>query len=154
MRDLQTGSSSRPSRYIATHTSELQIPADSLDEIRNRLTSSPSTLPTSSATRAATVVAATLRGCVQAITWFSDAQFASFRYCGSSREKKERIELGQAIGLVSSECTYESTFHILSGRLRSRIHTFPRNIEAFPCACRLVAASVAMPEIGKRSGCC
>ena len=50
------------------------------DKLVRPLTSSPSTLPTSSATRAATVVAATLLGCVHAITWFSDAQFASLRY--------------------------------------------------------------------------
>jgi hypothetical protein len=49
-------------------------------------TSSPNTLPISSATLAATLVAATLLGCVHAMTWFSADHPASCRYCGNSKD--------------------------------------------------------------------
>lgn len=57
------------------------------DRSSNRIeypTSSPNTLPTSSATRVATLVAATRRGWVHATTRDSAVQPASCRYCGSS----------------------------------------------------------------------
>jgi hypothetical protein len=51
---------------------------------KRRHTSSPRMEPTSVATREATDVAATRRGCVHATTFPSAAQPASYRYCGSS----------------------------------------------------------------------
>jgi hypothetical protein len=57
------------------------------DRSSNRIaypTSSPRTVPTSSATLVATLVAATRRGCVQATTWFWPDHPASCRYCGIS----------------------------------------------------------------------
>jgi len=57
------------------------------DRSSNRIaypTSSPSTVPTSSATRVATLVAATRLGWVQATTWLLPDQPASWRYCGIS----------------------------------------------------------------------
>ncbi|SRR5258708_4184025 len=51
------------------------------------LTSPPSTVPTSAATRCATDVAATRLGCVHATTFPLAAQPDSNRYCGSSKDK-------------------------------------------------------------------
>lgn len=54
------------------------------DRTSPQRTSSPKTQPISCATLLATVVAATLLGWVQAITWFSEAQPDSHKYWGSS----------------------------------------------------------------------
>lgn len=64
-------------------------------------TSSPSTHPISSATRAATVVAATLLGCVIAIQAPGPVHPVSYKYCGNS------IYIN-----TESWGAYESTFHI------------------------------------------
>lgn len=54
------------------------------EETRVELTSSPRIVPTSAATRLATEVAATRRGCVHAMTFPELAHPASYRYCGNS----------------------------------------------------------------------
>jgi hypothetical protein len=63
------------------------------DKSSNRIaypTSSPNTVPTSSATLVATLVAATRLGWVQATTWFWPDQPASCRYCGISDHQLSR----------------------------------------------------------------
>ena len=55
------------------------------------LTSSPKTVPTSVAVRAATEVTATRRGWVHAMTFPSADHPASCKYCGISEDTLERI---------------------------------------------------------------
>lgn len=73
-------------------------------------TSSPKTLPTSVATLDATEVAATLRGCVQAITLPFAAHPASYRYCGNSNTSKEYQYVIQSEFRATHELFFHSQF--------------------------------------------
>lgn len=114
-------------------------------------TSSPNTVPTSSATLVATLVAATLLGWVQATTLLFDAHPASCRYCGISTAsplapylQTDAVSLRAPRPIMSM--THGSISHIQSVRPQSPPCTSLHTIIAFADVYRSVNALFGNPS--------